>query len=475
MVGRQQEIKYLRQLCQSDSAEMVAIVGRRRVGKTFLVRNVFEKQMVFEFSGTQHVSRANQLKKFALKISEYQNLGFLIQAPTDWGEAFNLLKTYLLGLSKSKQKQVIFFDELPWIATARSGFLEEFAYWWNDWASRQNLMVIICGSAAAWMIKKVISNKGGLHNRISAKIDLQPFTLAETKELVQRINPALNNYQILQLYMSIGGIPYYLQQLHKGESATQTINRLCFQKDGFLRLEFENLYAALYDDYEHHIEIIKVLATKWKGLTRQEIIKHTRLSDGGGLTKILTELSASSFIISILPFGKKKKDTLYRLVDEYSLFYLKFIEGQRAKNQDVWLQLSKENPYTIWRGYAFENICIKHVEAIKMALGISGVRTNTSSFLAKKGDTIQIDMLIDRADNCINLCEMKFYSDELLIDKQLAAQLQRRRTRFQELSGSRKTLFNTLVTTFGVRENEHSLAQVDQVVTADELFKLQSF
>jgi len=340
------------------------------------------------------------------------------------------------------------------------------------------MVVVICGSAASWMIDRVVNNKGGLHNRITEYIQLKPFTLAEVKQYVHTVNPALDNYQLLQLYMSIGGIPHYLQHVQKGESATQTINRLCFQKDGILRNEFNNLYAALYEGHERHVAVVKALSTKWKGLTRMEISALTGLSNGGGLTQILTELTTASFIMPILPFGKKKKDTLFRLVDEYSLFYMTFIEGKRAGKKEIWLQTSREQFYKIWRGYAFENICIKHAEAIKKALGISGILTEVSGYRnhgKKEGEGIQIDMLIDRADQCINLCEIKFYNDEISLTKEDAEKLRRRRTLFLQFSKTRKTVFNTLITTYGINQNQYSLGQVDYEVTMDALFLLKSF
>jgi hypothetical protein len=252
---------------------------------------------------------------------------------------------------------------------------------------------------------------------------------------------------------------------------------LCFQKDGPLRREFDNLYAALFDDHERHVEVIRALATKWKGLTRQEIIDSTTHSNGGGLSKILTELEASTFITTIHPFQKKKRDTLYRLTDEYSLFYLRFIEGQRPGHQDVWLQQSTDNSYKVWRGYAFENLCIKHAQAIKMALSIAGIQSQVSSYLARQPETgavIQIDMLIDRADRSINLCEMKFYNADLIVTTDMAKQLRSRRARFIELSKTRKTVFNTIVTPYGMANNGGT-PEVDHCITMDQLFLLSTF
>ncbi|MFK7903536.1 MAG: ATP-binding protein [Chitinophagales bacterium] len=477
MIGRKYEREKLDCLTNSSKAELLTIIGRRRVGKTYLIREHYKDRIVFEFTGTQYSNKKNQLKKFAQKLQDFSGSSLKIATSKDWSDAFTELKTYLKTLPKTENKPVVFFDEVPWIASKRSGFLNEFSYWWNDWASRQNMIVVICGSAASWMIGKVVNNKGGLHNRITEYIHLQPFTLCEVKQYLDAINLRLDDYQILQLYMSIGGIPHYLQHIRKGESATQIINRLCFNKDGILRNEFNNLYAALYEGHERHVAVVRALSSKWKGLTRKEIIKLTKLSNGGGLTQVLTELISSSFVAEIIPFGKKKKDTLYRLIDEYSLFYLTFIEGKRVGKKDIWLQNVQDNSYKIWRGYAFENICIKHVEAIKQALGISGVQTEVSGF-RKMGTAnekgIQIDMLIDRNDRCINLCEMKFYNDELTLSKEDAAQLRRRRSRFQQISKTKKTVFNTIVTTYGLVSNTYSY-QVDSVVTIDALFLLESF
>lgn len=473
MVGREEEVDLINASLAKKEAHLMAMVGRRRVGKTYMIRQVLQENIVFEFTGTQYASKANQLSKFSQKLTEFNKVGIKAQTPTDWAEAFNQLKAYLQNLRKSKKKPVVFFDELPWIDSRRSGFLQEFTYWWNDWACKENLMVVICGSAASWMIKKVINNKGGLHNRVHQTINLKPFTLAETHQFLESKNIKLNHYNTLQLYMALGGVPFYLEQVAPGETATQAINRLCFSKNGGLANEFDNLYAALYDKPENHISVIKALKKKWKGLTRQEIIQETKMSNGGGLTKVLDELTASSFIIEIVPFGKKKKDTLYRLADEYSLFYLQFIEGQKKSSANQWLQQFASQAYKTWCGYAFENICLKHVEPIKKALGISGIQTEVSSFAGtrdKTGSGLQIDMLIDRADKAINLCEIKYYADEWLLTEADATQLRKRRERFRQLSQSKKILFNTVISTYGVATNEHSLGQVDKSLTMDVLY-----
>lgn len=476
MVGRQYETGLMQQLLESGKAEMLAITGRRRVGKTYLIKQVYKDRLVFDFTGTQYATRTNQLAKFADKLSQFSQSPLPLSKPHNWAEAFTMLKKYLETQKLAKQKKVIFFDELPWIGGHRSGFLQEFGYWWNDWASNQNLVVVICGSATSWMLEKILNNKGGLHNRVTRRISLKPFTLGETSEYLKSKNINLQHYEIMQIYMALGGIPHYLNEVVGGESAIQNINRLCIEKNGLLRNEFDNLYAALFDHAENHIAVIKTLSEHPYGMTRQEIITVTKFSDGGGLSKILGELESSDFIISLSPFGKSKKDILYRLSDQYSLFYLKFIQGKKVgEHATVFTNVANE-PYKIWRGYAFENICILHIEAIKSALGIAGIQTSQNSFYLKgseKNKGFQIDLLIDRADNSINICEIKFYNDTIRPDAEFADQLRQRRELFREASGTKKQLFNTIITTFGVEKNAFALSQVDNIITADALFTLK--
>ena len=423
-------------------------------------------------TGMQNGERSEQLRHFSEKLAAYSRSGIPLKIPETWSEAFDQLRIHLESY-KGKHKQVVFFDEIPWLSTHRSGFLEALDYFWNDWASTANIVVVICGSAASWMLENIVQNKGGLHNRITQLIRLKPFTLKETKTYLSAQGVQLDLYQICLIYMAMGGIPHYLQGIKPGESAYQNINRLCFEKDGLLRHEFQNLYKALFDYADNHIEIIKALSKKWKGLTRNEIIKTTKFTNGGGLTKILTELEESSFISVNAPFGKKKKDSLYRLSDEYSMFYLHYIEKSTSTEKDAWLAVTKSASYLAWSGYAFESLCIKHTLEIKKALGISGVFTEISSFYKpgnKEKQGYQIDVLIERDDRCINLCEMKFYNSEYTITKDYAQKIRRKKTGFAETTKTKKHIFITLVTTYGLLKNEQSLGLIDQVITLKDLF-----
>lgn len=307
LVGRSDEIVHLSKIAASGEAELVAVYGRRRVGKTFLIRKFFEKQMAFEFSGIHDATLDQQLENFIAVLSKATG-GMPLARPSNWIQAFRLLADYLTPLIK-KQRKVVFLDEFPWINTKRSGFLQAFENFWNSWACKQNnLIIVICGSAASWMIQNVIRNKGGLHNRVTRKIRLMPFTVAETELYLKSRKINLDRYQILQLYMTMGGIPHYLKEIERGESAAQTIDRICFTKDGLLNEEFQNLYLSLFENARNHMEVIRVLARKNSGLSRNEIIESCKLSSGGGATQLLEELRESGFITPYIPFDRTAKD-----------------------------------------------------------------------------------------------------------------------------------------------------------------------
>lgn len=470
IIGRKQEQQILSELVSAQAADMLAVTGRRRVGKTYLIRTYFEESLHFEMNGILNASLQQQLQNFDIafkRIASGKAKDYA--ASSNWLEAFEKLSKHF-DAKKSKQKIIIFIDELPWLDTHRSGFLAAFDWFWNSWAVRKNILVIICGSAAFWMTSKIINNRGGLHNRVTKRMHLQPFSLGETEDYLKHFHINISRYQLLHLYMALGGIPHYLKEVRKGQSAAQNINRICFQKNGLLVNEFENLYNSLFTNARQHINIIKALASKNKGLSRAEILQASKLADGGSFSKLLSELEQSDFITSYMPFDKLKKETIYRLTDEYSLFYLKFMQGKKNVN---WQQLSVTATYKTWSGYAFENICMKHIDKIKHALGIAAVYTEVSSIYYKGGvkdKGAQIDLLIDRQDNVINACEAKFYDKPFTITKAYAADLRNKLQVFQQKTATRKSLFLTFITPFGIVNNEHSIGFVQQEVLAENLF-----
>ncbi len=472
LIGRKKEIEILEKALRSPEAEMISVTGRRRIGKTYLIKKVLQENIVFELTGTKNAPLSEQLLNFSYALQLSSENALIVKPPSSWMEAFFLLINYLKKLPTDK-KHVVFLDELPWLSTHKSGFLRALSFFWNSWAVNQNIIVVICGSAASWMIQKVVNDTGGLHNRITRRIQLQPFTLAETEAYFRSRQITLNRYHIIQLYMAMGGIPHYLKEVDGSKSAVQNIEDICFSPTGLLRDEFSNLYNALFEHSENHVNIVRALAKTKIGMERNALAKSTQIGNGGNLTKVLDELQVSGFIDSYFPYEKKKKDRLFRLTDEYSLFYLQFIEHNMRDKDEVWNRLSQTQEYKTWAGYAFENICLKHIAPIKKALSIGGVYSTSASFYQKgtagqKG--VQIDLLLDRNDQVINIFEIKFHNKPFVITKDYADVLRRKIQVFETLTGTRKHIFLTMIVANGLEQNAHSVGLVQQVLTLDDLF-----
>lgn len=466
LIGRKYEINLLQECLSNNGSELIAIYGRRRIGKTFLIREFFKKHLAFEVSGLHNGNMNDQIKNFTNEIHK-KDRTLKSDTPLDWLTAFTLLETYLNKLKKPGKK-VIFIDEFPWIATARSKFLMAFENFWNHYCTkRKDLIVIICGSAASYMIQKIIHNKGGLHNRITRQIRLLPFNLAETQQFLKSRGIDYTLYDIIQIYMAMGGVPHYLEKLRRGASVAQNIDQLCFGKDGTLRNEFNQLYVSLFDDSEKHLAIIKTLASSNKGITRPELAAKSGINSGGDLSLKLEELTESGFVSEYPYYGNKKQLTLYRLSDEYSKFYLKFIQNNRNSGSGTWQKLFKSSSYLSWAGFSFETLCLKHIVQIKKALRIDAIFSTNSSWF---NDTAQIDLLISRDDNIINLCEIKFYNTIFTIDKRYYLNLKNKTEALQLAIQTRKNIFITMITTFGLNENKYSRELVQNSIRLEDLF-----
>jgi len=472
LVGRQHAQSRLELKLRSSQSELVAILGRRRIGKTFLIRKSLERQMIFDYTGLYKGNIEEHLDRFASQLKKsFKSIGD-IRSPQSWFEAFDMLAS-CIDRKRSKQKKVIFLDEFPWLATNKSRFLTAFTDFWNSYASkRSDLMVVICGSSASWMIQHVLQNKGGLHNRVSERISLDPFTLSETKEFLRKKGIAITDMDIIQLYMMVGGIPYYLDQMDKGESVTQFIDRTCFRKNAILRTEYDELLASLFDHSEKHVSIIETLQRYPGGLTRDALLQKTKLNSGGGTTSILNELAASGFIDIRIPYGKKRKDQMYKLKDHYTLFYLKFIRTYKVGAKHVWTKIVSSPSFRSWSGLAYEQICYEHIDKIKEALSIQGIYTEHSAWHTGPTEDLpgaQVDLLIDRADNVINLCEIKYSINPFVITKDYAKKLRTKVAVFDQATPKKKVIFPTMITSFGLIENKHS-DLIQQTVEAKDLF-----
>ncbi len=472
-LGRNYEKAILKQIETDKISHFVMVYGRRRVGKTFLIKNSFDYTFDFYVTGIANVNTQKQLINFYNALPntfvEQQNIAL----PQHWFDAFNILKQYIQQIKAPKKK--IFIDELPWMDTAKSDFIPALEHFWNSWAvDQKDIILIVCGSAAAWMVNKLINNKGGLHNRITTRIKVNPFTLHECELYFNSKHAAYDKYQLIQLYMALGGIPYYLEQVDISKSATQNINDLCFDINGILYNEFPRLYNSLFNKADKHIAIIEALALKTKGLNRNELLLTANIPNGGTATKILDELEQSNFIRSYNAFEKKGKDKLYQLTDFYSLFYIKFIKGYDPVDKNYWLH-SIDNPvHRAWSGYAFEQVCMYHIHAIKKALGIEGIQSTTASWHGNvENNKAQIDLLIDRRDQVINIFEIKFSLNEYVIDAAYAKALRNKVTIFKTATKTKKAIFVSFITTHGLFNNTQAQALVNNQYTMEVLFAPQ--
>ena len=471
LVGRENERKMLKEAYEADESKFVAIYGRRRIGKTYLVRETFENHFTFQHSGYFGGKLSDELFEFCISIRQYGLDGF--EQPKNWLEAFELLKRVIMN-SPDKRK-VVFLDELSWMDTRGSDFVMALEGFWNGWASaRKDVLLIVCGSVTSWMISKIVHNKGGLYNRLSFRINLEPFTLKECEEYVNAKNIIMNRYSILQCYMIMGGVPYYWSFLEKGLSLPQNIDRIFFADNALLDNEFEHIYSSLFHNPEPYIKIISALGKKKAGMTREEIVKASKLPESGNLSKKLEELENCGFIRRYNSYGKKQKDSLYQLIDNFTLFYFKFLE-KKPTDEHFWTNNQLSQAVKTWCGLAFERVCLEHVSEIKNALGISGVSTNAYSWSCKKDNEkglegSQIDLIIERRDQIIDLCEMKYSTKPFKVTLKVDTDIHRKTWDFINATGTHFAVHPIILTPYGITDDSYR-GQIQAVITADDLFK----
>ena len=466
IIGRVEEIQRLTDYISSEKAEFLVVYGRRRVGKTFLIKQFFKENFTFYLSGAENASKQHQLFNFTTALNKYSKREY--PAVNSWQKAFVQLENYLQRV-KTRGRKVIFIDELPWLDNAKSGFLSAFEYFWNTYASaKKEIFLVVCGSATSWIMNKIIRNRGGLHNRVTRQIFLQPFTLNETEMFLKSKKIVLSRFQIAECYMIMGGIPYYLEQLEKRYGLEKNIDNLFFKKNGILRNEFSRIYSSLFKSPEKHVKIIEILAQKRKGLLRDEIVKLSKIPDGGGLTKILEELELCGFISINDNFSTFKNKRLYQLTDFYSLFYMNFLKAGKISDKSFWTGTINTSSRNAWAGYSFELLCQMHIDQIRKKLGISGVVTYSSSWRGRDEDEgVQIDLIIDRNDNVINVCEIKFSKKEFTITKDYDMNLRNKVWTFAEKVKSKKAIHITMLTTYGVKRNKYWNSIQSEVILND--------
>lgn len=456
LIGREQEKQSLLTAYKSPSSEFVAVYGRRRVGKTFLIRETFDNHFSFSHTGLAKANMRTQLQEFHHSLLQYGSNSACV--PATWAEAFHLLEATLDA--SDAQRKVLFIDEMPWMDTPRAGFLSALEHFWNGWAAaRKDILLIICGSASSWIINKIVKNHGGLHNRITRKIHLHPFCLRECQQYARHLRLPCTTQQIAEGYMAMGGIPFYWSQLDKRKSMAQNINQLFFSNDGALRHEFNELYASLFDKPDNYIKIISTLATKKCGMTRAQIITTSRLPDNGALSQMLDNLVLCGFLRQYHSFGKLKKDTVFQLIDNYTLFYYQFLHNSTINDPDYWLKIFGTPTYNTWCGLAFERICLQHTEQIKRALGISGILTSVGAWQTPASSSrpgAQVDLIIDRNDGAVNICEMKYSQFDYSITAAYHKSLANKLAVFAETTKTTKALRLTMITSNKLNHNQYA-------------------
>ncbi len=471
LVGRQKEMRQLQNCVDSKESQLVIVYGRRRVGKSFLINQFFNESFDFKLVGDLKLDKKGQLINFYNELK--RKTGNDIKIPKDWREAFWQLRDYL-DTFKDDKKHIVFFDEMPWLDNQKSDFLPAFEYFWNSFgAAKNNLMFIVCGSATSWLVDNIDHNKGGLFNRQNLRLYLEPFTLYETEEfLIKKKNINWSRYDICECYMILGGIPYYLELLDRNLTFSQNIDNLFFKRHAALWDEFDHLYSTLFRKAENYIKIVEAVSTKRIGLSRKEIIEHTKFRDNSDLTKILLNLTDAGFLRAYSFFGKKKQGIFFQLADYFTMFHIKFIKDNYGKDEDFW-STSLENPARkAWAGLTFEQLCKDHIKQIKHKLSIAGIHSEESAWYTKADevhDGAQIDMLIDRRDRIIDVCEIKFSEKPFIIDKEYDLELRNKMGTFKAVSKTTKAVQLVMITTFGVKQNMYSNIVQGQI-TVDDLF-----
>ena len=475
IIGRKQQIEELMNLFHKKQSQLVAVYGRRRVGKTYLVRELFKEHFAFYHTGVSPLELEDaklleaQLEAFHSSLIRYGAKDS--SRPKNWMAAFDRLTALLQQQDKNK-RIVVFIDEMPWMDTPRSGFVTAFEHFWNGWgAGQDNLMLIVCGSATSWIQDNLVNSYGGLYDRVNAEIQLSPFTLHETEQLLKSEEVTLSRYDILQLYMAVGGIPMYLSYVQPGLSPAQIIDNLYFNRKAKLKDEFERLFNSLFRSPEPYKSIIRLLAKRQSGYSREEISKKTGIVAGKSLSQVLRTLEASDFIERYKPFENSKRDLQYRLIDPFCLFYLDQVEG-RGRGEHYWRDNENRPSLNPWRGRAFENACLSHIEQVKAALGISGVSSENSPWTMRGIDGqkgMQIDLIISRSDRVVNLCEMKFVNTEFEVKNDYEMKLRERLQWMIDHVSKRHNVQMTLVTTYGLKYGLHS-GIFQRSVTMDSLF-----
>ena len=468
IIGRTEEMAQLKRYAASIQPEFVAMYGRRRVGKTFLINKTLGEQMVFETSGVLMGEKDDQFEAFNQSL---RRIGYKGKTPRKWMDMFFALEQTLTPNLDPNKRQIIFIDELPCFDVKGTRFVAALGHFWNSWVSKHdNLMLIVCGSATSWMVDNIVNNHGGLHDRITHLMHLHPFTLAQTEQYMQARQFKWDRLAILQAYMVFGGIPYYLSLIEPKESVAGAIDRLLFSKKGELRTEYERLFVSLFTNPAPYIAIVQVLAKHRYGLTRIEIADVLKKSNGGNLSEQLDNLVKCDFVSYYRTKTKKinKNGGIYMLADHFTQFFHSFVDGET--DELFWTHNLRSPKVNTYFGLSFERVCMAHIPQIKKALGIDQIGTEYYSWRSNDpNQRAQVDLIIERADRLINLCEIKYSATTYTIDKSEDLKLRIRQAAFVDQTETRYGIMPTFITTYGLTPNGYASNILNSVVI-DDLF-----
>ncbi len=470
IIGRINEQQELSLCLKSKKPEFIAVYGRRRIGKTYLIKGFFNNKFSFYISGVNDKSNKTQLYNFKNSLNEY---GLDCKEDiNNWLDAFKLLKQLLeqnnIYREPTSNKRVIFIDEMPWLDSKRSDFKAGLDLFWNTYGSTQNdLVLIVCGSATSWIINNMAKDTGGFYNRLTRKIHLLSFSLNECLDYSNYLNLNYTKKQIIDCYMVFGGIPYYWDLLKPGFSIAQNIDALCFLENGQLHDEYQILFKSLFSVNGKHREIIEALMKKSEGLTRKDLSSIPQIGDGKSLTTALEELAECGFIRAYENYKSSKNGKFFQIIDPFILFSKTFLLSNKF---DSFLSYINTPSYYSWSGHAFEIVCLNSIINIKKVLGINGVQTREYSWRSKNSNPgSQIDLIIQRKDNVINICEMKYTLGDYRITKEYNENLKNKIQSFIDEIKPKEQLILTFITSNSLINNEYSDI-VTTRITSEELF-----
>lgn len=409
-VGRELELKKLRAIGEADEPSIVVVYGRRRVGKTELLEQAFRHRNILKFEGIEGLSEKDQYANAMRQLAKYVGEDLLTKVQiTSWSEFFDLVARYT-----KEGTWTIYLEELQWLANYESKLLSELKYAWdNQFRRNPKLLLILCGSAPSFMLEKVVHSKA-LYNRSQHEIHLQELSISETKLFLKN----RSDREIFNAYLSVGGIPEYLKWVDKESSVFQGLCTHAFTSGSFFSREFEKIFTSSLANNKHYREIIETLS-RCKFLSREELAEKLKLTSGGTLSILLTDLEKCGFISKYCPYNLSNSSNVirYAIADNYLHFYFNFIRPIQSKIEngdynEVPQSAIKMDSYAKWLGFAFERWCRKYSRVIAKILGFSGVQYRSGAYFSratnKKDPGYQIDLVFDRADKVYTICEMKY-------------------------------------------------------------------